>query len=432
MFTSMVLAHKKEVKKMYFLEQNVPRCRIFWADGKKFRRNVCTLFFDMPLRRDTTTKVALLAAVLKEGCKSYPSPKFLAIHGEELYGAIWDVSVVKKGDRQLLLVSMDVAKRVEMAEVISFMEALILQPLVLEDGFLPEIVERKKRWLKSHLESLQDDKRAFAKRRCIEETAKGSAYGVSGDGYVEDLLDIDGKNLYAFYLKMIQQVSVSVVFVGDEKDKKQCTRMRKHFSGMAPLDCLTEKGFILAKPNFLLERMEVSQSRLVMGFHTKNIHYGEKSYAAYLVLCRLLGEGADSILFRNLREEKNLCYDVSASIYPLTGLFFVQMGIQEKDAKESVKGVLEGVEQLWKMPVSPKKLEEAKTSLGQEYESISDSPWGIANFVADGILMETDGDLAEFVAEIAHVTQGDVARLAKYMRVQTIYLLTNQEGKIHE
>lgn len=417
---------------MYFLEQNSPRCRIFWADGTKFKRNVCTLFFDMPMRRDTTTKVALLAAVLKEGCKLYPTPKDLAIHGEELYGAIWDVSVVKKGDRQLLLVSMDVAKEVSINEVISFMEALVLQPLLIGESFVPEIVERKKKWLKTHLESLQDNKRAFASRRCLEEVAKGSAYGISGDGYVEDLAGIDGENLYKFYLKMVQQASVSVVFVGDEKDKKAWTTLRKSFAGMAPLGCMTDKSFIATKPNFVLEQMEVSQSRLGMGFYAKQVHYGEKSYATYLVLCRLLGEGADALLFRTLREEQNLCYDVGASVYPLTGLLFVQMGIQEKDAEASVKGVLEAVEQLWKTPVSPKKLQEAKTTLIQEYEGISDSPWAIANFVADGILMETGEDLDEFITEIKGVTTKDIAKLAKNMRVQTIYLLANKEREMHE
>lgn len=426
----MIETHKKEVIAMYFLEENTPRCRIYWADGGKFKCNICTVFFDMPMRRDTATKAALLAAVLKEGCIPYPTPKDMAIQSEEMYGAKWDISVVKKGERQLVLFSLEIPKQVDMEEGISFLKSLILEPLIEQNGFLPERVNRKKKWLKTYLESMQDDKRAFAQKRCLEETAKGSAYGISGDGYVEDLEWIDAKNLYDFYLKMIQQAKISVVFVGDKKEQKNIVTLRKSFLGMAPLDGMTDKSFIDTKPNFLLEKMAVGQSRLVLGFHTKNIKYGTKSYATYMVLNRLLGEGANSLLFQNLREEKSLCYDIGSGLYPLTGLVFVQMGIQKKDAERCVKGVLQSIKQLWKEPISSKKLKEAKSSLEQEYEGIADSPWRIANFIADGILMETDDNLESFLQEIGSVTAKDIMKIAKNMRLQTIYLLANEEGDI--
>ena len=33
-----------------------PRCRIFFAEGQKFRTNLLVLFFDLPLKRETATK----------------------------------------------------------------------------------------------------------------------------------------------------------------------------------------------------------------------------------------------------------------------------------------------------------------------------------------------------------------------------------------
>ena len=44
-----------------------PRCRIFFAEGQKFRTNLLVLFFDLPLKRETATKTALLAEVLRQG-----------------------------------------------------------------------------------------------------------------------------------------------------------------------------------------------------------------------------------------------------------------------------------------------------------------------------------------------------------------------------
>ena len=76
---------------MALLEKYLPRCRIFLLDGEKFRTNLFVLYFDLPLKRETATKTALLAEVLKRQNWSETSKQ-----AEELYGALWDVSVVKK------------------------------------------------------------------------------------------------------------------------------------------------------------------------------------------------------------------------------------------------------------------------------------------------------------------------------------------------
>ena len=60
-----------------------PRCRIFFAEGQKFRTNLLVLFFDLPLKRETATKTALLAEVLRQG----EDPTGAARQAELLFGA---------------------------------------------------------------------------------------------------------------------------------------------------------------------------------------------------------------------------------------------------------------------------------------------------------------------------------------------------------
>ena len=102
-------------------EKYMPRCRIFLLDGKKFRTNLLVLFFELPLKRETTTKTALLAEVLKR--RNFQKA---AEGAEEMYGALWDVSVVKKGDRQLLLFSLETLQAVELEEALSFLRERLL------------------------------------------------------------------------------------------------------------------------------------------------------------------------------------------------------------------------------------------------------------------------------------------------------------------
>ena len=155
------------------VEKYMPRCRIFLLDGKKFRTNLLVLFFDLPLKRETATKTALLAEVLKK-----TEWQQAVKQAEEMYGALWDISVVKKGDRQLLLFSLEVLKKIEIAEAISFLRERLFCA-VEKEGFSEKIVERQKEVLRRKLEGRQDDKRAFAQKRISEETAEGTDYSIS-------------------------------------------------------------------------------------------------------------------------------------------------------------------------------------------------------------------------------------------------------------
>lgn len=417
---------------MYSLERNTPRCRIYWLDGQKFKTNLFVLFFDLPLMRDTATHNALLAEVLKEGCKPYPDARSLAIAAEEMYGALWDISIVKKGDRQLLLFSLEAAKTVDVEEGINFLEALVMKPLVKDDGFLEEVVLRKKEILAKRLAALKDDKREYARRRCLEEVAKGTPLEISADGYAEDLEKIDGKELYDHYCKVIENGTVKVFFCGDEREKRKLTAFRKLFHGGEALADISRKEVLPQRePAFMKEQAEMEQVRLLMAFDTK-AEWGKRSYATMLVLNQLFGGDPDSLLFQNLREKNGLCYDIKSYIYPLTGLLFVQTGIKAEDAKKAATEILKALETLGEDGVEQKKIEQAKTALLRQYYTIADQPWSMVDFSVEQVLVEGEQGLDPFLRRIRNVTAEEVCRMANKVRLRTIYLLSGKEAKKNE
>ena len=130
-----------------------PRCRIFFAEGQKFRTNLLVLFFDLPLKRETATKTALLAEVLRQG----EDPTGAARQAELLFGAHWDISVVKKGGRQLLLFSLETTEKCGNRGMLAFCESGCLAPM--QNGFTEKTVERQKKILRQKLENQRMIKR---------------------------------------------------------------------------------------------------------------------------------------------------------------------------------------------------------------------------------------------------------------------------------
>lgn len=417
---------------MYSLERSIPRCRIFWLDGNKFKTNLFVLFFDLPLKRETSTKTALLAEVLKEGCKPYPDSRTLATAAEEMYGALWDISIVKKGDRQLLLFSLETAKAVEVEDAMEFLKAVSTQPLVENDAFDEAVVNRRKEILARRLAALKDDKREYARRRCLEEVAKGTPLEISADGYAEDLDQIDGKTLYEHYRNIIDNGTVKVFFCGDEREKRKLTLFRKIFKGGEPLENLRDAEVLpKQEPVFIKEQASMEQARLLMAFDTK-AEWGKRSYATMLVLNQLFGGDPDSLLFQNLREKDGLCYDIKSFTYPLTGLLFVQTGIKVQDAKKSAVGILKALEALGEDAVECKKLEQAKTALLRQFYTIADLPWSMIDFSVEQVLVEGERGLDPFLRRIQNVTAEEVGRMANRARLRTIYLLSGKEATKNE
>ncbi len=417
---------------MYSLERNTPRCRIFWLDGKKFKTNLFLLFFELPLKRDTATKTALLAEVLREGCTPYPDGRRVAAAAEEMYGALWDISIVKKGERQLLVFSLETAKAVETEEALAFLKALSSEPLVDNHAFPESVVNRRKEIMARKLAALKDDKQDYARRRCLEEAAKGTPLEISADGYAEDLDEIDGKILYDYYSKIVEHAPVKIFFCGDEREKRKLTVFRKIFQGGEPLESLGEpESPARQAPVFVKEHIPMEQARLLMAFDTK-AEWGKRSYAAMLVLNQLFGGDPDSLLFQNLRERDGLCYDIKSYPHPMTGLLFVQTGIKVQDAKKSATGILKELEKLGEDVVEEKKLEQVKTALLRQYHTMADQPWAMADFSVEQVLGGGQRGLDPFLRHIRNVTAEEVCRMANKTGLKAIYLLSGKEAEKSE
>ncbi len=408
-----------------YLTRMTPRCRLFLLDGKKFRTNLLVFFFDLPLQRETATQTALLAELLKHGSENYPTPQALAKRAEELFGALWDVSVVKKGDRQLLLFSLEVLKAVEFQDAVDFLRELLLHPL-LEGGAFPVVaVARQKQILRRRLEGLQDDKKAFARKRALEETAEGTAWAISADGYAEDLDAIDGRGLYAFYRKLLEEAHACVFFCGDRAEKSKLTALRRDFAGNLPWSARTEQDFEKQEPpRFILEHMDAEQTRLVMGF-CGDIRTAKRQ-AALAILHQLLGGDPDSMLFREMREKEGLCYDVKSYLYPLSPYLFVQAGIEEKNARKAGKLVLRCLEERREKPATAKELRRAKEALARQLEGLADQPWAMVDFFTEQVLQERPLSAEKFLRDMERVDAEDVQAAAAHLELAAVYLCSGR------
>lgn len=408
-------------------EQTQSSCRMFYVDGKKFKTNAYLGFFRIPLRRENATKIALLAEILKSGTKSAPSRMELERTAEEMYGALWDVQVVKKGNEAWLSFSLEVLKHVPEEDALTFLRSLMREPKMDGWTFPEDVVKRKKEILRRRLEAQADEKRLSARKRCLELTAAGSGAGVWADGYAEDLMELTAEEMTCFYREIWMYAPLSLFFCGESEGRKCLKEWKK------VLDLQRKKlwecpplHISKAEVRTVREQSQMTQTRVALGF-VSGCTLRSSACLAVRVLCELLG-GANGVLFQEIRERQGLCYDISVSYDATSGMVMAETGVQPQQAKHAVKEILRFFQEMGSQNIQEADFRSAVEQIGRQYANISDDPWKILNFVAEQEILGNGMDTEQILRQLRFLEPEDVQKAAKQLALRTVYLLSNEEA----
>ena len=188
----------------------------------KFKTNLIAIMLTTKLDRENVTKNALIPAVLKRGTKTLKTQEEINKKLEEMYGASLDCGLDKTGDNQVLKFYIEsvndefLAENSEnmLKESLENLLEFVLNPYLENDGFKKEYVEQEKENLKQIIEGKIDNKARYALDRCIEEMYKNQPYGLYKYGYIEDMENINEKNLYEQYKKLINSCKIDIFVSG--------------------------------------------------------------------------------------------------------------------------------------------------------------------------------------------------------------------------
>lgn len=390
------------------------QCRMYEIDGKRFPTNAYLALYRIPLTKDNATKLALLVEVLRSGVQMFPDAPVTAIQktAEELYGALWDIQIVQKGAEAWLSFSLDVLQHVEQEEAVHFLLGM-MQKVVCSK----ELVERQKEILQRRLEAQVDEKRSFAMKRCRELTAKEI---VLADGVLEELPQLTAEDMMTFYQEIRSHALLYLFFCGDIEGTQSLRQWKKQLDlyEETQWECKTILP-VIQPVQKVCEHTNGVQARLVLGFVTEIAPYS-LDMLALQVFCELFG-GSNGLLFQELREKQGLCYDISMSCDPWTGLAFIQMGIESTQIKQAVIQICGMIQHLQKQKVSEKIFAYAVQQVARWYQNICDNPWQMINFVVEQTVFETGLSLEEFLHRLSVLEAEDMSRIANKLYLQTIY-----------
>ena len=169
------------------------------------------------------------------------------------------------------------------------------------------------------------------------------------------------------------------------------------------------------------ERTDGSQSKLSVGCKIDTLDEFERNYVL-TIYNFLLGSGSESKFFRIIREKHSFAYYIYSSLNKLDHLMLIRAGISKKNYNSTIKLIKKLMKEMEEGNFTEEELEVAKNNYVTFLKEIEDNESAIIEtFLAKDLL--NLGDIEERKKEIVKVSRDDIMRVAKKIKIDTIFLL---------
>lgn len=399
----------------------------------KYKTNELAIFLTLPLKRETVTKCALLPKVLSRGTNNLKDQVEISKKLENMYGANLNCGIDKAGDYCILKFYIQnignkyVLNNENLAqEGIQLLLDIIFNPLVEDGAFNNKIVEQEKENLLKIIESKKDNKERYAFNRCIEEMFKNEPYGLYKFGYVEDIADINSKNLYEYYQEMIKQCRIDVYVYGMDAEKVQIPKELESLGNHQIVDenhnanISNNNENSNQEPQLVRESADVTQGKLIVGLNVpKNDKFSATMYNI------VLGGGANSKLFQNVREKQSLAYSAGSMYIRRKDAIFIRTGIELQNFEKTLEVIKEQLEAIKNGDITEDEINAGRELIIASLRMIQESQEDTISFNFDQELFGENLKIDEYIEKLQKVTKDDIIETAKNVNINTIYYLEN-------
>ena len=404
-----------------------------------YKTDISCIIITTPLKRETVTKNALIPFMLRRGTKRLPNQYLINKEMENMYGASFNCGIDKMGDNVVLKfyiesISNEYALNNENILKLNIENILdiVFNPLQ-DDGILSkDFLKIEKDNLKNAIESKIDDKDFYALDNCIASMYGESGFGLYKYGYVEDIDTITIEEISEYYNWLIQNSKIDIFVSGniDEKSVKQLLIENENIKRLKPRienyilnNEYTESKQIVEQEKVIEEKMDVTQGKLVIGLDIlSNL---ENLQAVSLVYNAILGDGANSMMFQNVREKAGLAYSAKSMLVKQKLNIYIRCGIQIENYEKALEIIKCQLENIKKGEFSDEDVFNAKTYLISGIKNVEEEQDTEIVYYIGQEISKTNMSLEEYIQRVEKVTREEIIELAKSININTIYFLRN-------
>ena len=421
---------------MQYIRKDQGSYNLHMIKTNKFKTITMKVVFHTPIKKEEITKRNVLSDILLQSTDKYSSKRNMIIESENLYAADIYNNTQRWGNYIMTSFILQVlndkyTEEGNLEKAIEFLGEIIFHPDIVNEGFREDKLSLVKNNCEVALSELKEDSLDYCLIRLKEAYDKNSPISYRMLGYQEDLDKINEKNLYQYYLKMLDHDFVDIFIVGDFDPKEILLTVKKYFRFRKvkkkkmryDLDLKqVRRRRLMAK-----EKIDNNQSKLGIMCPIGKMKAYEKNYPMVLANI-ILGGGTDSKLFKEVREKNSLCYSVYSAYQKLDNTLVITAGIDRENYNKTVKEITEILNQLRKGKFSEKDILIAKEFYSTAITSIEEKPMNLINeYLTEEIVGFENYKEREKIMN--KVSKKEIVRVFKKIKMDTIFLLEGEKNE---
>lgn len=214
----------------------------------------------------------------------------------------------------------------------------LISDMVKNSNFPEEEIEKERGVILAEIRTSRDDIEDYSYRKTMEYAFKESPIRINTIGTDKSVKSFNRETLVNFYNSYYVPNNVYITVVSSMEHDEVLKLVQKYFLNWDSKEVLREN--IICEKNIPLKKVsykkDIEQSTIIYLYTFHNL--SKKEELALRILNYKLGESANSLLFRKLREEKGLAYDVYSELDATKNVKILNIytAVNEEDVDESI------------------------------------------------------------------------------------------------
>lgn len=309
----------------------------------------------------------------------------------------------------------------------------ILSDIIKNSTFPPKEIEKERGVILAEFRTSYDDVEHFSFNKVNSIGFEKSALRYDILGKESRIKSFTRDEIISFYNKYYIPNNSVISVVSPLEHEEVYEKIKKFFSDWQSREL--KKNAVIVEKNRNIEEIshkrEIEQNTIVYLYTFYNLTRDEE--LALEILNHKLGESANSILFRALREDKGISYDIYSEIDVTDNIktLYIYCAASEDDifeAKETIDYCIENIVNKHIM-IDDKNISLMKKVMKTGIASILEDSEGLCNYVLHQKLMDRKVDgFSEDLEALNKIKAEDVYKVAeKVLASPTIHILVNQK-----
>lgn len=414
---------------MEYKTYNFNSFNLYTIKTDKFKNCHLEIVFREQIQKNKIIPRKFLMELLSFSTATYNTQKSFSMHLEDLYNANFYGLLSRVGQCLLTNFCLD-----------------FLNPRYCEEGYLKQILNlvteaifkpnsfdnENFQIIKNNI--LNDEKkateniRASAYRQLFKNMDANAPLAYDMLGTKEQIENVTPQDVQAEYTRLLEEDYCDIYLIGnldmdniaDYLEKNFISRIVKNYN----IEIFSE-GKTHNRIQTKKETANINQTHLLIGCNIVNPLPEERDVVGYLYNYILGGSSLNTKLASYLRQENSLCYTTNSIYQKYDNAIILYAGIAKKNSSKAIALMKKALKEMGNK-ITEEELANAKKGIITSLNMIEDNPSSlINNFLFQNIAnLKT---VEQRIKEIKQVTVNDLKKLAKKIKINTIYILSGVE-----